>query len=93
MAEGRSIDADGERANADCSVGDDEIEITAVQAAFPRKVTAEIEGVVAGLEADKVVFAKRRSGGVNDRNPNAAADPGRIERHRLIVTTDPQVDV
>ncbi len=92
MAEGRGLDADGERANPDCSVGDGKAEIAAVQAAFPHKVTAEIEGIVA-LEADKVVFAKRRSGGVNDRNPNAARDPGRIERQRLIVTTDPQVDV
>ena len=30
----------------------------AVQAAFSREVTAEIEGIVAGLEADEIVFAK-----------------------------------
>jgi hypothetical protein len=40
-------------------IGEDEIEIVAVQAAFPREVTAEIEGIVAGLEADEIVFAKR----------------------------------
>jgi hypothetical protein len=31
----------------------------AVQTAFTREVAAEIEGVVSGLEADKVVFAER----------------------------------
>jgi hypothetical protein len=59
MAEGRCFDPDREGANPDCSVGDDEIEIAAVQAAFAREVTAEIEGVVTGLEANKIVFAKR----------------------------------
>ena len=31
----------------------------AVQAAFTRQITAEIEGIVAGLKADQIVFAKR----------------------------------
>jgi len=31
----------------------------AVQAAFSREITAEIEGIIAGLEPDEIVFAKR----------------------------------
>ena len=30
---------------------------------------------------------------MDDRNPNTAADPGRIERHRLIVAPDPKIDI
>jgi hypothetical protein len=36
-----------------------EIEIVARQATFAREIAAEIEGVVAGLEAYDVVFAER----------------------------------
>jgi hypothetical protein len=60
MAEGSGLDADGESANPDRSVGNGKVEIAAMQAAFPGEITTEIEGVVAGLEADKIVFAKRR---------------------------------
>ena len=42
-----------------CPIGEDEIEIVAVQAAFSREITAEIEGIIAGLEPDEIVFAKR----------------------------------
>jgi hypothetical protein len=31
----------------------------AVQAAFSGEITAEIEGIIPGLEADEIVFAKR----------------------------------
>src|SRR6185437_2827810 len=59
MGERRSLDTDRKYADPHRSVGDDEIEVAAVQAAFPRKITAEIEGVVAGLKADEIVFAER----------------------------------
>ena len=36
-----------------------EVATQKAQAAFPREVTAEIKGVIAGLEANKIVFAKR----------------------------------
>ena len=35
-------------------------EVAAVQPAFAREIAGEVEGVVAGLEADQVVFAERR---------------------------------
>ena len=57
--EGRAFDANREHADPNRPIGDDEIEVVAVKAAFPREITAEIEGVVAGLEADKIVFAER----------------------------------
>ena len=49
----------GEYVDPDRPIGEDEIEIVAVQAAFTRQITAEIEGIVAGLKADEIVFAKR----------------------------------
>ena len=52
MGEGRSLDADRKHVDPDRPVGDDEIEIVAVQTAFPREITAEIEGIIASLEAD-----------------------------------------
>src|SRR5271155_5057534 len=59
MGEGRSLDADRKHVDTNRPVGHDEIEIVAVQTAFPREITAEIEGVIAGLEADEIVFAQR----------------------------------
>ena len=58
IGEGRSFEANREYVDPNCPIGEDEIEVVAVQAAFSREVTAEIEGVVAGLEADEIVFAK-----------------------------------
>src|ERR1700693_4034816 len=61
MGEGRSLDADRKHIDPNRPVGDDEIEIVAVQTAFPREITAEIEGIIAGLEADEIVFTQRRN--------------------------------
>ena len=57
IGEGRSFDDNREYVDPNCPIGEDEIEVVAVQAAFSREVTAEIEGIVAGLEADEIVFA------------------------------------
>src|SRR5580700_1499578 len=59
MGGGRGLDADREHVHPNRPVGDDEIEIAAVQAAFTREIAAEIESVIAGLEADEIVFAQR----------------------------------
>ena len=59
FGESRSFDADREHVDPNCPIGDDKIEIAAVQAAFARKISAEIEGVIASLEAHEIVFAKR----------------------------------
>ena len=40
-------------------ISEDEIEIVAVQAAFSREITAEVEGIIASLEPHEIVFAKR----------------------------------
>jgi hypothetical protein len=57
--ESHGLDADRKDADAHRPLGKGEIKIVAVQAAFAREVAAEIEGVVSGLEADKIVFAER----------------------------------
>jgi len=59
MGKGRGLDANREDVDSNRPIGDDEIELVAVEAAFPREITAEIEGIIAGLEADEVVFAER----------------------------------
>ena len=59
MGKGGGLDADREHVDPNRPIGDDEIEIVAVEAAFPREITAEIEGVIAGLEADEIVLAER----------------------------------
>ena len=59
IGKGCGLDADREHVDPNRPVGDDEIEIVAVQSTFAREVTAEIEGVIAGLEADEIVFAER----------------------------------
>ena len=53
------FDANRECVDPNRPIGEDEIEIVAVQAAFSGEITAEIEGIIPGLEADKIVFAKR----------------------------------
>jgi hypothetical protein len=58
MGEGRRLDADRERVDAYRPVGDNEIEIAAVQAAFAREIAAEIEGIIPGLETNEIVFAE-----------------------------------
>jgi hypothetical protein len=57
------FDANREYVDPNRPIGEDEIEIVAVQAAFPPEITAEIEGIIPGLEADEIVFAKRSSKG------------------------------
>jgi len=52
VGEGRSVDADRKHVDPHRPVGNDEIEIVAVQTAFPREITAEVEGIIASLEAD-----------------------------------------
>ena len=52
MGESRSLNAHRKHVDPDPPVGDGEIEIVAVQTAFPREITAEIEGIIASLEAD-----------------------------------------
>jgi len=59
MGESHRLDADRKDIDAYRPLGNGEIKIVAVQAAFAREVAAEIKGVVSGLEADKVVFAER----------------------------------
>jgi hypothetical protein len=61
FGEGCSLNADREHVDPNRSVVDDEIEIAAVQAALAREITAEIERVIACLEANKIVIAKGRN--------------------------------
>ena len=61
MGKGRGFDADREHVDPNRPLGDDEIEIVAVKAALPREVAAQIEGVIAGLEAHKIASLSEKA--------------------------------
>jgi hypothetical protein len=59
VGKGCRLDADWEHVDPNSTAGNDKIEIAAVQSALTREITAEIESVIAGLEADEIIFAER----------------------------------
>ncbi len=61
FSEIRSFDADWEHADLKRPIGKNKVKVTTVKPAFSRKISAEIEGVVAGLKPHEVVVAKCRN--------------------------------